>query len=168
MRRTLVLALPLLALIGLPFRADASNCACTGSFLENATKADLVIRGMPEELVGEWGNGVPRYAKIRILDVFHGDSHGEFVVVEGDDGISLRPYASEFQPFTHWLLALRLSHVVSKEEQRAFIYHVSVCGSHALKILKETVVAHRCPEPDDGTPLGEYSRRLTAALQAGR
>jgi hypothetical protein len=168
MNRIPWLALPVLVLLVLPARSEATSCSCEGSFLENAKKADLVIRGMPEELVGQWGNGAPRYAKIRVVEVFKGEPPADFIVVEGDDGMSLRPYASEFHPFTGWLLALNLSHEISKDGKKAWIYHVSVCGSHALKIEKETVLASRgCPEPDSGAPLGEYSRRLAKALQAG-
>lgn len=168
MKRMPLLALSVLILLVLSGRSEATTCICAGSFLENAKAADLVIRGMPEEPMEQWGNGVPRYAKIRVIEVFKGKAPADFVVIEGDDGMSLRPYASEFHPFTDWLLALNLSHEISKDGKKAPIYHVSVCGSYALKIEKETVLASRgCPEPDSGAPLGEYSRRLAKALQAG-
>ena len=168
MQRSLTVGLLLVALAGLPASSAARTCACQGSFLENAAKADLVVRGMPEELVGTWGNGEPRYAKIRIVEVFKGEPAADFVVIEGDDGMSLRPYASHFQPFTDWLLALRLSHVRSKDGKEARIYHVSVCGSYAVRIEKETVFqSGGCVEPAAGMPLADFSRRLTEALQAG-
>lgn len=168
MQRSLTVGLLLLALAGLPARSGARSCACQGSFLENAPKADLVVRGMPEELVGTWGNGEPRYAKIRIVEVFKGEPPADFVVIEGDDGMSLRPYASHFQPFTDWLLALRLSHVLSKDGKEARIYHVSVCGSYAVRIEKETVFqSGGCVERDAGTPLADFTRQLTEALRAG-
>ena len=166
MNRKLVLSWMLLALAGLSARSGATSCGCSGSFLENAPKADLVVRGTAEELVSQWGNGVPRYAKIRIQEVFKGEPPADFVVIEGDDGNSLRPYASTFQPSTDWLLALRLSHTLEKDGKKAWIYHVSVCGSYALKIEKETVQSSGgCPEPDYGKPLADFSRRLTEAIQ---
>lgn len=166
MKRMLVLGWMLLALAGLAARSGATTCGgCRGSFLENAPKADLVIRGTAVELVGQWGNGVPRYAKIRVQEVFKGEPPADFVVIEGDDGMSLRPYASTFQPSTDWLLALRLSHTLEKDGKKAWIYTVSSCGSYALKIEKETVTSlSSCPEPDYGKPLADFTRRLTEAI----
>ena len=166
MHRSLTVGLLLLALVSLPARSSARSCTCQGSFLENAPKADLIVRGMPEELVGTWGNGAPRYAKIRILEVFKGEPPADFVVIEGDDGMSLRPYASHFQPFTDWLLALRLSHILRKDGKEARIYHVSVCGSYAVRIEKETIFqSGGCVEPAAGMPLVEFTRRLAEVLQ---
>ncbi|HYO16168.1 MAG TPA: hypothetical protein VE685_23465 [Thermoanaerobaculia bacterium] len=168
MHRSLTIGLLLLALAGLPARSGASSCPCQGSFLENAVKADLVVRGMPEELVGTWGNGAPRYAKIRIFEVFKGEPPADFVVIEGDDGMSLRLYASHFQPFTDWLLALRLSHILREDGKETRIYHVSVCGSYAVRIEKGAIFqSGGCVEPAAGTPLAEFTRRLTDAVQAG-
>jgi hypothetical protein len=166
MNRSLTVGLLLLALASLPASSGATSCACQGSFLENAAKADLIVRGMPEELVGTWGNGVPRYAKIRIVEVLKGEPPADFVVVEGDDGMSLRRYASHFQPFTDWLLALRLSHLLREDGKEARIYHVSVCGSYAVRIEKDTIFqSGGCVEPAAGMPLAEFTRRLAEALQ---
>lgn len=168
MNRKLVLGWMLLALAGLPASSGATSCGCSGSFLENAPKADLVVRGTAEELVGQWGNGAPRYAKIRIHEVFKGEPPADFVMIEGDDGNSLRPYASTFPPSTDWLLALRLSHTLEKEGKKSWIYHVSVCGSYTLRIERETVLGRDgCPEPDSGKSLGDVIRRLTEAIEAG-
>lgn len=167
MERSRCLA-PALALVvatlGFAVPAHATSCVCAGSFVDNARRADLVVRAKGKGFDGSWGNGQPRYADLAVSRVFAGDPSITTVRVEGDDGNSLRKFASAFAPGSEWLLALQLSHVITSGAKRTVVYEVSVCGSYALRIAEGKVAADGCEDAEDGKPLAEVLERLRAAL----
>ncbi len=154
------------AALGFAIPAHATSCVCKGSFVDNAQRADLVVRAKGKGLDGSWGNGQPRYADLAVSRVFAGDPSVTTVRVEGDDGNSLRKFASIFTPGSEWLLALHLSGAVTSGGKRTVVYEVSVCGSYALRVEDGKVAADGCEDADDGKPLAEVLDRLRAALAA--
>ena len=145
--RSFLLAIAFLAVAA---AADASSCACTGSFVDNARRADLVVRAKAKGYDSAWGNGQPRYVDFTVSRVFAGDPSARSVRVEGDDGNSLRAYASVFPPGSEWLLALQMSQVLTSGGKRTVVYEVSVCGAYALRVEDDKVAAAGCEDTDDG------------------
>ncbi|HET9767979.1 MAG TPA: hypothetical protein VFS60_14075, partial [Thermoanaerobaculia bacterium] len=82
------------ATLGFALPASATSCVCAGSFVDNARRADLVVRAKVKGFDGSWGNGQPRYVDLAVSRVFAGDPSVTTVRVEGDDGNSLRKLAS--------------------------------------------------------------------------
>lgn len=146
--------------------AGARSCICEGSFVDNARRADLVVRAKAKGFDGLWGNGRPRNVRFEVTRVFNGDPSLATVLVEGDDGNSLRRDASGFEAGSEWLLDLHYSRATTSNGRRIVVYEVSVCGSHALRIEKGVVAASGCEDSDDGKPVGEVVDRLRAALTA--
>jgi hypothetical protein len=153
-------------LLGIAHDAGATSCICTGSFVDNARRAGLVVRAKAVGFEGSWGNGRPRYVRLAVSRVYAGDPSIANLLVEGDDGNSLRRDASGFEPGSEWLLDLDYSRAITSNGKRTVVYEASVCGSHALRIEKGVVAASGCEDSDDGKPVGEVVDRLRAALTA--
>jgi hypothetical protein len=113
---------------------SAYACSCADnnhSFIQNAEKAKLVIRG--KVLAYHWykedKTRPPLAMTVAVKEVYAGGATSKIIMVWGDNGIICRPYVSQFPVGTEWILALSPDSWSKKGELA-----ISGCGEYSLKV----------------------------------
>jgi hypothetical protein len=121
---------------------SAYACSCADnnhSFIQNAEKAKLVIRGKVLEY--HWYKGdksetrPPLAMTVAVKEVYAGATTSKTIMVWGDNGIICRPYVSQFPVGTEWVLALSPDSWSKKGELA-----ISSCGEYSLKVNGSNVM----------------------------
>jgi hypothetical protein len=149
---------------------SAYACSCADnnqSFIQNAEKAKLVIKG--KVLAYHWNKGDkaktrrPLAMTVAVKEVYAGAATSKTIMVWGDNGIICRPYVSQFPVGTEWVLALSPDSWSKKGELA-----ISGCGEYSLKVNGSNVTG----KVTDGSAKGKSQvmslpnlRKLLKALR---
>jgi hypothetical protein len=115
---------------------SAHACSCMNnnrSFIQNAKRSELVIRGKVLEY--HWRRNdqpearLPTAMIVEVKEVYRGVATSKNMTVWGDNGIICRPYVNQFPVGTEWVLALSKDSWTEKGELA-----ISGCGEYWLKV----------------------------------
>jgi hypothetical protein len=117
---------------------SACSCMIQASFIQNTTRAELVVRGKVIE--HNWyKNGLredrPLSMTIEVNEVYKGKIKSRKVIAWGDNGMQCRRYVSGFPIGTEWVFALSQDLRGEKAE-----LEISSCGENSLRVKGNTVV----------------------------
>jgi hypothetical protein len=114
MKLTSAIVLSFSVLWGAP---AALGCSCASNntpFTTFAKSSDLVLRGKVLELGSyapgrrsdSYPNGLPMTMTLAVQEIYKGKLNSKQIKIQGGEGLSCRPYLSEFSTGTEWVLAI--------------------------------------------------------------
>ena len=126
----------LLLVVFVTNQSSACDCNYQGPFLKMARHSSLVafvkIRNHISQAAME----------VEILDVFHGSESRKVITVWGDDGKLCRPYTSQFQKDTFYVIAFYAGEPGGHPDEKESDYHISNCGAYWLSAnMKDSTVS---------------------------
>ena len=110
----------------------ATCCSCVPDrppFVETASEAPVVALVEVRRIFGAWRKGTPRYAELIVKRYLKGALDTNTLILEGDNGVQCRFYASHFAPGTAWVVALDRVPKFNVNKPR---YEASRCSESAL------------------------------------
>lgn len=134
-----------LSVLGAAPAALACSCAGGSPFVAFAENSDFVVRGKVVELGSyapgmrsdSFPNGLPMTMTIAVQEVYKGKLNSKQIKIQGGEGLSCRPYLSEFSTGTEWVLAI--STIKDARYGKKGELTLFNCGEYRLPVEKDTV-----------------------------
>jgi hypothetical protein len=125
--------------------AHACSCINGGPFIQMADRSDVVIHA--KVLDYQWREfdsarqQQPESMRLEVKAVYQGTVKTNPLTVWGDNGLSCRPYVTQFPIGTEWVLALRKDDGMETiaPPQRKDDFAISICGEYWLKVQGDNV-----------------------------
>jgi hypothetical protein len=126
--------------------AFACSCASNDTpFATVAKNSDLVVRGKVLELGSyapgrrsdSYPNGLPMTMTLAVQEIYKGKLNSKQIKIQGGEGLSCRPYLSEFSTGTEWVLAI--STIKDAQYGKKGELTLFNCGEYRLPVEKDAV-----------------------------
>ncbi len=141
MKKILIGALTLMALVVFPQYLVACECSWGGPFRDMINKGNLVFSGKVLKYVyrANKNTELALAMDVEVKDILLGEENRKEIRIWGDNGMLCRPYVSAFPLNTEWIFNVTEENTRRMDYEDQDDYVISMCGEYWLELKGKTV-----------------------------